>query len=534
MSHRRICYCCGCEYFSDRFDRDEIGGNWSDVDGWELKDTDDGKALVATSDASIRCLKEHPQDLTNLVIAASLEVTRPLVAVTFSVDNVSVRFAAGDVSSTSGAIQIIDGGEKLREYNWSANPDGSTPWAGIKICISNGWVHVFNDFACPVTHPSSSTVTIDAEVPDGEVRLLSFSLSWHKDDRESCPDCIPRERCEFLDGEEPPVCLSLLYPASNIGLRPEDAKWCNCPNDYRMRFRRTFSSGTCCEWQHIGPGGAQYANPAVFRICQVEIDGERQYRISLEYPVLFSRTRWERVLGKDLPSVDDLYLPMDLVYAPIGYTDGSYIIPTSPSTRIQCGWAETISMQPSFSIGEDCKSDDEPTLGPLARFCPCNRKGVAGLTIALTNFGDTILFPCTSPSYWEYIYHLGSLNGSVFCPWNSPNPQLAHFLMGRQWGVPLVEQRNCSSGSLTTTGDGSWTMRAWFRDREIGEDAFEWYWVVEIDIWGGGFWFDATYESDPIPPDWDICSASSTQLHLTSGPPEFSGNVTITQVVQNV
>jgi hypothetical protein len=187
MSHRRICYCCGCEYFSDKFGRDELGRYWDEVSGnWELAG---GGVQTESSNAVLKCLKEHPNQFTTYLVSARVTFT--------AYGDVAKLIADYDGAQKEGVFKIISDGHGLIETydngdlvawanagNWRLNEPIT-----INLCLSKTEVRANGIGEAIQNEATSSVVALGTGEVTGTVTFDDVSISKHDDDNPGCAKC---------------------------------------------------------------------------------------------------------------------------------------------------------------------------------------------------------------------------------------------------------------------------------------------------------------------------------------------------------
>lgn len=187
MSHRRICYCCGCEYFSDKFGRDELGRYWDEVSGnWELAG---GGVQTESSNAVLKCLKEHPNQFTTYLVSATVTFT--------AYGDVAKLIADYDGAQKEGVFKIISDGHGLIETydngdlvawanadNWRLNEPIT-----INLCLSKTEVRANGIGEAIQNEATSSVVALGTGEVTGTVTFDDVSISKHDDDNPGCAKC---------------------------------------------------------------------------------------------------------------------------------------------------------------------------------------------------------------------------------------------------------------------------------------------------------------------------------------------------------
>lgn len=550
MTHRRNCLCCAtsCRYFKDKFWEESFDGWSDDHSGWEMGDpeADDGLGLHTTTGGSITCLAEAPDGETDFYIYATFGATSLSAVLSFTVGSVTVKFSSTDsvwAYWPLRLIQIYDGGELVREHNMDGFGSDTDSYG---ICFSGGKVIVSGVVSWDITPPTDTQVTVTAEVSGGEVRLASFELYRHKsEDHPQCPDCIPRNPCSLVAGQNTPRCLGM-YLEPGAPKASHDAKWCACTND--KYIRRFWGSGYTCTWFERPPGGGigQYYEHSRFAVRTYDVDGTTHYKLVWE--VGYWEILYERDLGPNQPTEADLYQPLTFVHIHPEqegkwWPSGKHLI--FPE-NVNCSPPATVQFFPLGDGELSCTDDNAESIGTLARFCPCNPAGIAGFTASLQGFQDAITYKCPDSSDGDYNYHaeyrtnLKYVNGSIFVPDQSHFTRGVTFFTNLQYvnDPYYVREIHCATGDIWEHYAGWWSLTVNLASRGRGDgdnESAEYYWVANVGAGPAyGWWYNLPrYISAPIAADWDACSAGTYSLHFdpTCGYDEtWSGTITLTVV----
>lgn len=203
MSHRRICYCCGCEYFSDKFGRDELGRYWDEVSGnWELAG---GGVQTESSNAVLKCLKEHPNQFTTYLVSATVTFTAygDVAKLIADYDGAQKEGVFKIISDGHGLIETYDNGDLVAWANagdWRLNEPIT-----INLCLSKTEVRANGIGEAIQNEATSSVVALGTGEVTGTVTFDDVSISKHDDDNPGCAKCratIPSS-CACQEGYPP-------------------------------------------------------------------------------------------------------------------------------------------------------------------------------------------------------------------------------------------------------------------------------------------------------------------------------------------